>query len=1216
MAKIPIVLSTDENYAPYCATTIASVLKSSKEDSDLSFYILTAKLSEKTKEKFQELKKIKDCSIDFIDVDKDAFKNCPTPHHFTPEAYFRFKLPSLFPDTNKILYLDCDMIILTDLSDLFKVDIEGNYAAMALDASTKLNPEVNQKRLNLSSNSLYFNTGLVIFNLKKWREEDIEKKLFKWTRENKEKILWVDQDVMNVVFSGSIKELPEKYNVQLNFYEDEKSLVRLKEKMSVLHYCGTKKPWNDVDMFLSEYFWQHAEKNPFYEEIRENCLMSYSEMQVSELDFIKQLVRKDNPQKILEIGVAAGSCSTAILNEISDREEATVFGIDYSREYYRNSEKETGWIIGRFFPELQSKMKLFTGGVSACFLDEIGKDIDFCIIDTRHVIPGELLDFLMVLPYLKENSVCVLHDTNLQNLPVENGTIRVSKDADVNNLQYLGDAFATGVLMNVLATEKIFPDEYLKDFALPNIAAFRITPDLKKYIQNVFYALTLPWKYEISKEDEKIIADFFEKHYSKQDAEYFRQVSKMMHKKMEIENRRNREKIRELKNLRKDLKLAEEKIIITEGSLDSKKTELEAVYSSREWRAFSALRKSFKAVFPNGSQRRKILVAFVRFVKGPIQTIEKAKDKFFFSGSGDFSAVSPQLKKHRDININSRKIAYIGHSYHKKTKSTEFLIDYLKEFFEVEVTLDESWQGKPFSDLSFIDESYLGVIFFQVLPPKEIYEKIRNENIIHFPMYDQSGGLQFDFWNGYPGLKIVNFSKTLHEKLKKWKFESMYVQYFPDLKEFMPGNSNEVFFWQRLTKFNINTIANLFDDGNFKIHIHRGIDPEQKYIQPSQEDEKKFNITYTDWFETREEMLQKTGGLIKQKGIYVAPRELEGIGMSFLEAMAMGKAVVAADNPTMNEYIKHGENGYLFDLQNPKSIDFSEIEKVQKNAYEFMREGRRKWEEDKQKIIEFIKKADSDIFPQEKTPLINIITVAYNAKDDLEKTIRSVICQDYPRINYIVIDGGSKDGTKEMVAKYKDKIDIFISEKDSGIYEAMNKGISKVKEGYLNFLNAGDCFISPRVISDTFRDIGDAYDIVYGKIIPGRITAEKKRHSQENLDFTKKNLLRHNSATLCHQAMFTKKEIVPLYDTSYKIKGDLDWYFEIVERNPDLSYYRSDVVVANYIGGGMSEKRYLLDTYELAKLVTKRFGLVSFIRYKYPINILRRIFREFLKSDK
>ena len=308
-------------------------------------------------------------------------------------------------------------------------------------------------------------------------------------------------------------------------------------------------------------------------------------------------------------------------------------------------------------------------------------------------------------------------------------------------------------------------------------------------------------------------------------------------------------------------------------------------------------------------------------------------------------------KVKRKINLKSKKLVYIGHSYHDKTKSTVFLIDYLKEFFEVEVILDESWLGKPYPDLSFIDESYVGVIFFQLLPSKEILDDINNENIIYFPMYDMSGRLEHSYWNNCRNLKIINFSRTLHNKLDKWGLKSMYVQYFPKLRDFIPGKKDETFFWQRLTMININLLEKVFGSQKLKMHMHKAIDPDQNFIDPTEEQEKKYQINYSKWFDTREEMQD----VFKEKGIYVAPREYEGIGMSFLEAMAMGKAVISVDNPTMNEYIRHGENGYLFDLKNPKEIDLSKIEEVQKNTYKYMQEGYEKWSKDREKIIKFIK---------------------------------------------------------------------------------------------------------------------------------------------------------------------------------------------------------------------------------------------------------------------
>lgn len=400
-----------------------------------------------------------------------------------------------------------------------------------------------------------------------------------------------------------------------------------------------------------------------------------------------------------------------------------------------------------------------------------------------------------------------------------------------------------------------------------------------------------------------------------------------------------------LDSTKKELNSTNAILASTKSKLDVTVAELRNIYASREWKMAMSLRKFVSILIPKMSLRRKIAVSFWRGVKLCIKACLRAMRSF------KKYIIKLKPEKRRKINLKSKKLVYVGHSYHNKTKSTVFLIDYLKKFFDVEVVLDESWLGKPFPDLSFIDESYLGVIFFQNLPNQEIFRSVKNDNLIFFPMYDASGGLDFDFWNSYQHLKIINFSKTLHKKLDNWGFESIYVQYFPEKLEFAPGKKDEMFFWQRLTRININTITKLFNDSNLKIHIHKAIDPNQEFIHPRQEDEKKFQISYSDWFETRDEMWD----LIKQKGIYVAPREFEGIGMSFLEAMAMGKAVVAVNNPTMNEYIEHGKTGYLFDLENPKKIDLSNIQDVQKSTYEYMQKGFEKWEQDKHIIIDFIK---------------------------------------------------------------------------------------------------------------------------------------------------------------------------------------------------------------------------------------------------------------------
>ena len=261
----------------------------------------------------------------------------------------------------------------------------------------------------------------------------------------------------------------------------------------------------------------------------EECLSKYSEMQKSETEFILELIRKNKPKKILEIGIAAGSSLAFILDELrKTNQESEVYGIDYSENYYREPDKKSGWIVRDFFDNEKDNVTLYTGGLAACFMDKIGDGIDFCIIDTMHILPGELLDFLMVLPYLKDGAICVLHDVNLQNLPIKDGAICVSDVVDLPDIHFSDDAYATGLLASILPSKKIFPDTFLKQYGIPNITAFRVTPMVRDFSENVFLALSLPWRYELSEKDINLIKDFFFRKYSGEKAEYFEKIAKVI----------------------------------------------------------------------------------------------------------------------------------------------------------------------------------------------------------------------------------------------------------------------------------------------------------------------------------------------------------------------------------------------------------------------------------------------------------------------------------------------------------------------------------------------------------------------------------------------------------------------------------------------------------------------------------------------------------------
>lgn len=396
---------------------------------------------------------------------------------------------------------------------------------------------------------------------------------------------------------------------------------------------------------------------------------------------------------------------------------------------------------------------------------------------------------------------------------------------------------------------------------------------------------------------------------------------------------------KENKLLNFQLNSTQEQLNSTSSQLQQSVDRLHKIYNSQGWRTLRHIYMIRDFVFPKNSPIKK-------FLKENTLLIKNLKIRF--------SNIWHRLNTRKFINLNSKKIVFVEHSYHLKTKSNDFIIEYLKKSFDVTVIADESWQNnKPFPNLSFVDQSYLGVIFWQNLPDIRIIKNIKNDNIVFFPMYDNVGGMDYNFWKEYIDLKIVNFSKTLHYRLLNWGFDSIYLQYFPKPLPFIKNKTHKVFFWQRTNVIDINLVEKLLGNFKTKLHLHQAIDPNCTYIKPTKEQEKKFDITYSSWFKTRDKAQQK----IQDCDIYIAPREYEGIGLSFLEAMAMGKAVISIDNPTMNEYITNNHTGYLFDINNLKSIDFSKISEIRKNTYNYIKNGYQNWTKQKIKIVKFIKKS-------------------------------------------------------------------------------------------------------------------------------------------------------------------------------------------------------------------------------------------------------------------
>lgn len=201
---------------------------------------------------------------------------------------------------------------------------------------------------------------------------------------------------------------------------------------------------------------------------------------------------------------------------------------------------------------------------------------------------------------------------------------------------------------------------------------------------------------------------------------------------------------------------------------------------------------------------------------------------------------------------------------------------------------------------------------------------------------------------------------------------------------------------------------------------------------------------------------------------------------------------------------------------------------------------------------------------------VTVVTVTYNAQEHLEQTIKSVIKQDYSNVEYIIIDGGSTDGTIDIIKKYEDHIAYWISEPDHGIYDAMNKGIDVATGEWINFMNAGDCFCEIGTILKVMENLSDDTDIISGDIYSIDLNNNKAYRSAPREGYA------YDGMFCYHQTMFTKVNIMKMlkFDTSFKVAGDYDFVMKCYVAKHKFQFL--DFAVANFMEGGISSK-YLLN---------------------------------------
>jgi glycosyltransferase involved in cell wall biosynthesis len=236
-------------------------------------------------------------------------------------------------------------------------------------------------------------------------------------------------------------------------------------------------------------------------------------------------------------------------------------------------------------------------------------------------------------------------------------------------------------------------------------------------------------------------------------------------------------------------------------------------------------------------------------------------------------------------------------------------------------------------------------------------------------------------------------------------------------------------------------------------------------------------------------------------------------------------------------------------------------------------------------------------------PKISIITVVFNSEKFIERTILSVINAKkyYQNIEYLIIDGASKDKTIEIITKYKNQIDYLNSEPDKGLYDAMNKGLDISTGEYIWFLNSGDKIHIETTVKQIFESSIQPQDVYYGETImvdENEQVIGMRRHTTP-LKLTWKSF--KQGMKVSHQSIIFKKKLVTKYDLKYRFSADFDWCIKALKKSQNIQ--NTNLIFTSYLEGGLTKHNIIAGLKERFRIMTIHYGLTSTIFNHIPLGL-------------
>ena len=258
---VPIFFACNDKYVPYLDVAIISLISHASDENDYKITVMKSDISEENQ---AILKKHEtgNVSIDFYDVSDmlDPVKDkLPEMFYFSVAAYFRFFIETSFPQYDKVIYLDCDVILLNDIAKLYDTDVTGYLLAAAYEQNTDRSPLFTNYVEDIIGIPYYtyFNSGVMVMNLKEFRKFGVQDRFLGMLTEYNFDCLAPDQEYLNVICHGRVKYLPTGWNKH-SFPEAPEG------ELNLCHFALSNKPWHYEDTINGEYFWEYAKYSEFY----------------------------------------------------------------------------------------------------------------------------------------------------------------------------------------------------------------------------------------------------------------------------------------------------------------------------------------------------------------------------------------------------------------------------------------------------------------------------------------------------------------------------------------------------------------------------------------------------------------------------------------------------------------------------------------------------------------------------------------------------------------------------------------------------------------------------------------------------------------------------------------------------------------------------------------------------------------------------------------